>query len=128
MILINKGATNSVALTLNEKLTSTASNIFIQFYSNQDRDSKLMWLNTDVSPDPVRWNQYEIEETTNEDLNDQKISLDVTTYDYFVYETAATALSIASASNVLESGKVTVIGTSSEASIFDDDRDEYTFY
>ena len=128
MITIQKGLTNSTIFTLNEKITLTNPNIFIEFYSNQDHDSKLMWLNTDLSLNQVRYNQYDIVETNSEDIDNQMITLDVATYDYRVYQTGGTALSLtASDISIIESGMVKVTGTPSTPSTFEGGQNEYTF-
>lgn len=126
MIRITKGATNSCVFTLNEKITLSSPNLFIQIHSNQDNDDKLMWLNDDLSANTIRYNLYVIEETSSEDLNDQKISLEPTSYDYFVWQTDSATLSTTYATSIVESGKLIVTGTGSTNYTYSD-KQEYTF-
>jgi len=132
MITIDKGMTNSCVFTLTEKrtLSSTASNVFLQFYNNQDNYNKLMYLNNDLSPNTERYNLFLIEETINEDLNNQKIELNLTTYDYFIHEIPIGAtLSLDNSIKILETGLITVNGTSSIVPTYtkNDDNRTYTF-
>ena len=56
------------------------------------------------------------------------ITLDVATYDYRVYQTGGTALSLtASDISIIESGMVKVTGTPSTPSTFEGGQNEYTF-
>ncbi len=127
MINIQRGMTNSCVFTLTENVTIVSPNFILEVYSNQDHNTKLMWLNDDVSPDLIRYNQYEIVETSTEDLTDQRISLDSGTYDYRVWQTGLTALSLTMSTSVVESGKITVTGTVSTPSVYESGQDEYTF-
>jgi hypothetical protein len=113
MITIRKGATNSCIFTLAELTTIPNADYFIEVYDNQIRNTKLMWLNDNVSTEPARYNQYVITETTSEDLDDQKISLPISTYDYYVWQTNSATLSVDYATSIVESGMIRVTGTSS---------------
>jgi len=113
MIQIIRGQTNSCIFTLNELTTSASASYFIEVYDKQIRNTKLMWLNDDVSPNPFRYNEYIIEETTSEDLTDQKITLPISNYDYYVWQTISATLSKDYAVNIIESGMIRVTGTSS---------------
>lgn len=127
MIRITKGATNSCVFTLTEKTTLSNADYIIRFFSNQNHDNKLMFLNNDISPNKTRYNLFEIEETTNENLNNQKIELEETTYDYFIYETISATLSLDYAGDIVESGKVKVIGAGTASYTYNNQQQEYTF-
>lgn len=113
MIVINKGMTNSCVFTLTEKITLTDPYLLLSLYSNQDFTTKTMLLNDDVSFNKIRYNEFIIEETTMEDLTDNKIELELTTYDYTVWQSATSSLSLDDATSIVESGKLTVSGTAS---------------
>lgn len=127
MIKIIKGQTNSCIFTLNEKITLDTPGIILDLYSNANKTNKLLWLNDDVTYNANRYNQYDIVENDIEDLDNQIVSLPIGTYDYFVWQTDSATLSTDNALNVIESGLVKVVGTSSNDYTLDDTEISYTF-
>ncbi len=113
MITIQKGLTNSVVLTLNEKVTLNNPDFILSVKSKLDYTTKEMWLNTDITVNSIRYNEFIIEETELEDLTDQKITLELTDYDYTVWETNSATLSTTYAGNIIQSGKLICTGTAS---------------
>jgi len=119
MIIINKGELNNVVFTLDEKRTSATSSYFLELFSNGDRTSTLVTLDTDISANTIRYNEFVINETS--------YNLTPGQYDYFVWETISATISTDYAIGVVESGKCDVKGTQSTISVFTNTDQEYTF-
>jgi hypothetical protein len=118
MLRIKKYDTNDLILTLNEKRLLNTSNFVINFYSNSNKVNNLFFLSGDTSSNPNRWNEYPFNYPI----------LDIGTYDYVVYETTGTTLTIsATTGNICESGKAVVIGTGTTIPTLTDNLTEYTF-
>jgi hypothetical protein len=127
MILINKGSSNKVVLTLTEKstllgydtsgnLTGTTYNLFV--FENDGKDQQKIFTAEDVSPYKERYNEFRIIESSYpEDLLDGQIKLTGRTsqWNYKVYESdipfSADTLSVIwTTRKVLEEGRVLVRG------------------
>jgi hypothetical protein len=112
MIRIIKNTVNNCVFTLREKTTFNNANYILEMYSNENHSSKLMWLysSANTSTNIVRYDLFEIEETTNEDINNLKVNLAVSQYDYFVWETSGSTLSLSALTtdNIVESGRINV--------------------
>jgi len=107
MININRGEVNRVFLTLNEKIVFTGGTFTMTLVSNEDVNIvKAMPLNIDLSLNEDRYNLYDITENVNEDLNNQIISLENSSYDYRVYNNSGSTLEDSSV--IIESGLVLV--------------------
>lgn len=114
MIIINKDTINTVPFTLNEKTTLTGNTLsyLLELYNNANDTTKVLRLSGDTSTNPTRWNEYTITETgTTENLNLAIVTLEAGTYDYYVWETSASTLSLSAATSIVESGKCKVIGS-----------------
>ena len=114
MITINKGTSNEVVLTLNEKLTiSNASFVFV--FTNDITGTSVTFTADDTSTAIERYNQFTITENAVQDVYNGTISLDNQgSWTYKVYETPTTSpIDLDDLGAELESGKVNVIGTSS---------------
>lgn len=111
---IYKNQANDVFFTLNESVTLSTPFFILEIQSKATNASKLMWLNTDLSVNPVRYNKYVITEVDpdDEDLEDQKVNLLEGMHNFYVWETAVEVLDLASATGVIESGQIRVVGDS----------------
>ncbi len=102
-MLIEKNKTNTVILTLSEKTTLTNAYYLFEFISDET-NNKVYFIPTDISPNKVRYNEFTIIEPTN-------MSLTVGTYKYTIYEQASSSNTNPSGLNVVEIGRVDVIGS-----------------
>ena len=118
MITLNKGETNNVILTLNEKSVGSGE-FFLQLYSNQNKDNTLISLTGDTSSNTIRYNHYSIDESP--------LNLTVGEYDYFVHEYSGGTPSINITEGIVESGKCRVVGTGTTVTDFNNTNQEYTF-
>ena len=84
----------------------------LQLESKATDKSKLLWLNVDISVNTNRINKFMIEEVPliDEDLDNQKVHLDIDTYNYYVWETYGDVLDITLSNKVIESGILHCIG------------------
>lgn len=131
MIKITKNQSNSVPFTLNENTTLSGSSLtyLLELYSNDNNKNTVLRLSGDTSSNPNRWNEFTIIETgTTENLGQAIVSLEAGDYDYFVWQTTASTLSLSAATSIVESGKCKVIGTGTTYSTYNNTTDEgYTF-
>jgi hypothetical protein len=82
----------------------------------------LFWLTGDTSPNINRWNEYQWTSGTTSGLI-------AGTYDYFVYQTSGSTLSLSgmTTEDIVESGLATVIGTNPTQTTYNNPVEEYTF-
>lgn len=115
MILINKNSTNNRILTLAEKTTLTNVVYLFEVINDQSREVKC-FIAEDISPNPVRYNEFNFIENTTEDLLNGTFELELTgDYTYNVYEqTSATNLDPILATNKIETGKLQVPDNTAE--------------
>jgi hypothetical protein len=118
MITIQKAQANNLVFTLTEKTTIAPAFYFLELFSNQNHDSKVVYLGTDISTSPERWNEFEVTENDTEDLPNSVVSLEPTTYDYFVWESTST--DFADKVSRVESGKCVVNGEATPTGTFTD--------
>ena len=87
-------------------------NYILQLESKVSNDSKILWLNNDVSLNKNRINRFIIEEVSlsDQDLDNQKVYLEVGSYNYYVWETISDILDIEVANKIIESGMLHCIG------------------
>lgn len=111
-IYINREATNICIFTLNESINLSFPNYILQVVSKATNYDKIMWLNDDLSTNPERYNKFVIEEVNqeDEDLEDMKIHLPSTSYDFFVWETDSDNLDLSEALDIIESGNIIING------------------
>ena len=118
MILINKNSTNTVVLTLAEKTTITNAYYLFEFTSDETNEVKYV-IPTDISVNKLRYNEFEITEPTN-------VSLTSGTWKYRIFEqSSSTNLIVANATNLVENGKVDVIGTDTVLNEFTGEQKTY---
>jgi len=122
MILLNQNSINNVAVTLQEKsqlwINSGITPFYLFEFINDDTAYSLWFTGTDISPNPVRFNQFNIIETgmTYVNLTASTINLSVPGfYKYTVYEqVSATNLQLSGTTgNIVEQGKVYFSGNTS---------------
>ena len=125
MIRIQKAQANNIVLTLQEKTTIAPVFYLLVLFSNQDHDEKVVNLVTNISTDTMRYDEFVVTENDTEDLPNGIVSLDATTYDYFVWE--STSVDYADKVSIVESGKCVVIGDATVVSTYTDKKTEHTF-
>lgn len=110
MIYLEKGATNSVVMTLTEKSELNDPYYLFSFTNNTSENEKLFNMQ-DISGYRRRYNRFELVETTSEDLSNGKVTLEYGWGRYKVYESATQSLNINDTTGkILEQGKFYVGG------------------
>ena len=110
VILINKNSTNNRILTLAEKTTLT--NVVYLFEVTNDQSMAVKcFICDDISPNPVRYNEFNLIENATEDLLNGTFELELSGfYTYNIYEqTSTTNLDPTLATNLIENGKLNVV-------------------
>lgn len=129
MINIIKNTINNIFVTVTEKTTVSPANYLMSLYSNDNHSTKVIRFSGDSSTNPVRWNQFIIEEVplASENLEEAKVNLiQGGTYDYVIYETTGTTgTSIVNLTSV-ESGLLRVSGATS-STIYNNSNQIITF-
>lgn len=129
MILITKNTTNNIVLTLAEKTTLT--NVVYLFEVINDSGSKgKCFIAEDISPNPVRYNEFNLIENTTEDLLNGTFELELSGfYKYNIYEqTSTTNLNPTLAINLIETGKLNVTSTIAELEQYDGNQTQTVVY
>lgn len=126
MIKIKKVSGNEVVLTLSEKTSITNPTYLFEFINDATKVTKTFIAN-DYSNNKERFNIFDIIETSTEDLLNGRVSLEIGSYKYNIYEqTSSTNLIVANAHALVENGKVDVIGTKSVLNEFTSEQKTYT--
>lgn len=124
MILIKKGQVNRIPLTLTELLTEYPADFLFKFTNTFTKKEKI-FAAENISNSQSRFDYFNIEESTTEDLTVGKISLIETgEYDYVVYQmpiSSPPSLNISDSIKILEIGKVHVIASTTPRKGFDSD-------
>jgi hypothetical protein len=97
---------------------------YLELYSNIDRNSKAVYLGSNLSTNVERYDEFQITEGT-EDLDNGVIELDSGTYDYRAWE--CTAQDFDTKVSIVESGKCIVPGEEPTTSTFTESRNVFTF-
>ena len=112
MIYLNQNTTNNIVLTLRE--VTTIENPYYLFVITSDgtNESKI-FTGVDISSNIVRYNEFNIELNSTEDLNDSIINLPLKGfYKYKIYSTSVlNDLDVSNTTELVEEGKVYVDGT-----------------
>jgi hypothetical protein len=107
MITIPNYTTSLTPFTLTENTTYPLDQVkyILELYSNQLHNNTILWLTGDTSPNIQRWNYYPINLTP--------YNLVSGTYDYKVFQTTGSTLSVSSltTNDVVESGLATLTTT-----------------
>lgn len=111
MILINKGTTNLVVVTLNEKTNRPHPYYLVEFINKQTHQS-VTCISEDKSSYPDRYNSLEIIEITDADALLAEVELNPAGFwDYRIYtQDSATNLLPANADEMVETGIAYVVG------------------
>ena len=125
MLIIQKNQANKLVMTLTEKTTLAPVYYYLEVFSNQNHNSKAVYLGVDASLFTDRFNEFTITENDIEDLANSIISLDAATYDYFAWE--CSSASYDDKVSIVESGKLVVNGDATVVSTFTQQPNEYTF-
>jgi hypothetical protein len=110
VILINKNSTNNCILTLSEK--TTLSNVVYLFEFTNDSSSEVKcFIASDISPNKLRFNEFNLIENVTEDLLNGTFELELSGfYTYNIYEqTSSTNLDPLLATNLIDNGKLNVV-------------------
>lgn len=97
MVLINKGTTNTIILTLTEKVTISAP-YFLMVLDGKSGQDVVKWLMTDTSPYPEHYNKFTFVEGTTATIPYKG------DYIYKAYQKVTEDLTIPSEANLLETG------------------------
>lgn len=113
MLTVNRGANNTLVMTLTEKSTLTTPYYLMKLVNDTTRQVKTVVLSSDLSEYPYRYNEFILTESSSEILTSGTVELKPTGFwSYWVYEQASsTNLSVDGATGLVESGKLKVIGT-----------------
>lgn len=118
MQIINKGQANHLVFTLTEKVTLTAPYYLFEIINQQDL-IPIYFLATDISPYPSRFNEFVITEGASAPLTGNIVCTNVGQYNYRIFEqTSGTNLSPASATSILETGIIKVVGTTATKIVY----------
>jgi len=129
VILINKNSTNNVVLTLAEKTTLT--NVIYLFEVTNDASAEVKcFIADDISPNPVRYNEFNLIENTTEDLLNGVFELVLSGYyTYNVYEqTSSTNLNPTLAANLIETGKLNVVDNTTATTQYNGNQTQTVVY
>lgn len=120
MILITKNTTNNIILTLAEKTTLTNVVYLFEIINNASSEVKC-FIAEDISPNPIRYNEFDLIENATEDLLNGTFELELSGfYKYNIYEqTSTTNLDPTLATNLIETGKLNVTSTIAELEQYD---------
>lgn len=115
MILINKGQGNTVALTLTEKTTISDPVYYLFHFQQQQKNENYYFIAADTSQYPIRYNLFNIVETSNPDPLAGEVSISLPGRClYFIYaQNSATNLDPEDADELVEQGFVEVKGSAS---------------
>ena len=105
MIYINKDEVNSIVLTLTEVSTLTNPYYLFVFQNEMNPESTpILFTTPDISAYPERFNQFELDEPVDVELNKGQ-------YSYSVYESLIPPTSIQDTTGeVIEEGRMVVSG------------------
>ncbi len=113
MILINRNTSNTICLTLNEKRTIEDPYYIFNFVNDQTNVSTVFYT-ANLSINRDRYDMFNITETSTEDLSIGHVELSEGFYHYYIYQSAIYTLDLTLVGSLMESGKVKVLGTTTE--------------
>lgn len=128
MILINKGQSNSVVLTLTERSTLVQP-IYVFKFVNDITTEVIRFTADDISDAKERYNEFVIEENAVADVYNGIITLvDSGRYSYYIYEVAnESPIDLEGETTLVEQGIVKVVGTNPVTFTGFDANDTITF-
>lgn len=116
MIIIRRGTINTgIALTLTEKNTLCPPAAYLFCFKSIQENREVYFVGTDISPDPLRYNLFTIEESDTPDPVNAVVTLNPEGFwTYTIYDQSSTTNldpTDASVAGVVETGRVKVIET-----------------
>jgi hypothetical protein len=119
MIQINKGQSNTVALTLTEKVSLDNPFFLFEFKNDQTKESTF-FIAADISTEKSRYNKFIITEKSNPDNLNGEVSLSTGFHKYIIREQDNnTNIDPDQSGEIVEIGKVKVIGTPTTNAAYD---------
>lgn len=130
MILINKASSNTVVLTLTEKVTLTAPYYFLFSFVSQTTGATVNFIAADSSLYTDRYNEFTIVETTSPDLTDSECELNPKGFwNYKIYaQSSSSNLVVANANELVEEGIVKVNWSAPTVTTYNTAPDTNTVY
>ncbi len=113
MLLINRGANNTLIMTLTEKSTLSNPYYLMRLTNDTTRQQKVFLMAGDLSSYTYRYNQFTLTESANEILTSGTVELKPTGFwSYEIFEQASSSnLDPLQTGALVEQGKVKVVGT-----------------
>lgn len=105
-------------LTLSEKTTIVNAYYLFEFISVGNSEDTKYFIGTDISINPIRYNEFTIIENATEDLENATISINPGEYYFNVYEQSSSSNLDPSGLNLVEKGIVQVLRSTSENATF----------
>lgn len=128
MQLINKGQANTLVFTLQE-LVTLATPYYLFEITNQQNETPIYFIGTDVSLYPNRVNKFVLTEGVNAPLSGNIICTDDGLYKYRIWEqTNATNLDPANITTLLEVGYIRVLTTRTAKTVYDNPTNQTIVY
>ena len=129
MILITRGAANTIILSLAEKITLSSPKYLFRFV-NELSHSENSCIASDTSGYTYRYNQFTITESTTESRTTGTLNLSPPgQWRYYIYEQSSSSnLDYINASSLLETGMVRVIGETQGYNIYNGQTQSWTIY
>jgi hypothetical protein len=128
MVFIDRLTTNTLYLTLTEKVTLTAPDYLIKFVCVSTKDERYAWC-SDTSSYPNRYNELSLVETNSPTSGTNQVKLDTYgAWDYFVYEYTGAAPTDETGLIEVEQGQVTVNHTATTLQSYNGYQSTYIKY
>lgn len=126
-IYIDKNTSNTFSLTLSERSPNPlTSYYFMKIIGNDNNDERTFYLGPDLSAIPNRKNTFTIIDNVNEDLDNQIVDFNQSSFDYFVYYSPTD--DIADIDKLVEVGQIKVNDISPIIeSTYNNTNNEYTY-
>jgi hypothetical protein len=130
MIHINKGETNTIAVTLTEKTTIALDLVkYLFIFENAQSKETFACIGEDLSDHIVRYNLFEIIETEDPDPLVGEIELPLTDfYYYYIYEQTSTTNLDPTGLTLVESGMAKVWQTTPSTATYNNLTNEIPVY
>lgn len=129
MIKIVKDTSNTVALTLTEKRTSTTDTTYLFKLVEHDSQTSSYFICTDSSTYTERYNKLTIVETPSPTPTDGEVELTEGFYTYYAYDNLNSSSNLDPDGLLLvEQGILRVIGTPTATTTYEGGNSTYTVY
>ena len=128
MVFIDRLTTNTLYLTLSEKIVLTSPNYLVKFVCVSTKDERYAWC-SDTSSFPDRYNELSLVETNSPVSGTNQIKLDTYgSWDYFVYEYTGAAPTDETGLSEVEQGQATVTHTETTLNSYNGYQSTYRKY